>query len=188
MELKRDKTKQNKNSALDAFRQGREKGLMWYRFFALLVDFIIIATLYQLAVVFLGAPDIMDYMDLQEAVRGLAKDAPLVIERARIYQQCFVTVLAIGAAYEAVLLVLFDGSLGKLIFGFRVAPVNEERNAVLNKLMLVLRSAVRMLSIYLLTAIPFIILCLSALGNEEGRSGFDLCAGTRVIYRRRTNR
>ena len=188
MEQKKEKTKKSSNAALNAFKHKREKGYVRDRFFALLVDFIIIAVLYQLAVVFLGAPDIMEYVEMQEAVRGLAKDAPEVILRARIYQESFLTFLGIGAAYEALLLVLTGRSLGKLIFGFRVMPVNEDRNFFLKKLLLVLRAAVKMFSISLLAGIPFIVLCLTALSNEEGRSGFDICSGTKVTYRRRSNK
>jgi len=177
-----------KNAVLESFRQVREKGSISNRFFAMLVDFIIIGFLYQFAVVLLGAPDIRIYMEMQDVVQGLAKDAPEVIARMKLYQQCFIAFLGIGAAYEALFLVLLRGSLGKLLFGFRVASYNEERSTVLCKLMLVLRAAVKALSIYLLSAIPFILLCLTTFSNPEARSGFDMFAGTKLLYKRRSNR
>ena len=175
----------NKNSAFQSFRHAREKGSILYRVFALVVDFIIIWLLYQIAVVVFGAADVNDYVRMQDAVQGLAKDAPEVIERMRLWQQWFITFLGIGAAYEAIFLLLLRGTVGKLMFGFRVVSNNEDRNIVLCKLLLVLRSVVKALSMYLVSAIPFIFLCLTTFGNAEARSGFDLFAGTKVMYKRR---
>jgi len=177
-----------KNKALESFRQVREKGSVINRFFAMLVDVFIICALYQLSILLLGAPDYMAYVDMQEVVQGLAKDAPEVIERMRLFQQCFITFLGIAAAYEALFLVLLRGTVGKLLFGFRVVSKNEDRSIVLCKLLLVLRAAVKALSIYLLSAIPFILFCLTTLSNAEARSGFDLLAGTKLLYKRRINK
>jgi len=171
-----------RNAAIQSFRHAREKGSILYRFFALVIDFIIIGLLYQIAVVLFGAPDVSVYLEMQEAVQGLAKDAPEVIERMRLWQQCWITFLGIGAAYEAIFLILFRGTAGKLMFGFRVESNNEDRNVILCKLLLVLRSVVKALSLYLVSAIPFIFLCLTTFGNAEGRSGFDLFSGTKVMY------
>jgi len=132
-----------RNAALQSFRHAREKGSILYRFFALVIDFVIIGLLYQIAVSVFGAPDVSVYLEMQEAVQGLAKDAPEVIERMRLWQQCWITYIGIGAAYEAIMLILFRGTVGKLMFGFRVVSNNEDRNVVLCKIMLVLRSAVK---------------------------------------------
>jgi len=182
------KTPRESNAVLNSFRQARERGSIINRLFALIIDFVIIGFLYQCAIALLGAPDIRVYLEMQELVRGLAKDAPEVIERMRIWQQCWITFLGIGAAYEALFLVLFRGTVGKLLFGFRVVPYKEERNVIVHKLMLVLRAVMKSLSLYLVSAIPFVFLCLTTFGNAEARSGFDLFAGTKLLYKRRTNR
>jgi len=173
-----------RNAALQSFRHTREKGSVLFRFFALVIDFIIIWLLYTIAVVLLGAPDVNEYVRMQEVVQGLAKDAPEVIARMRLWQQCWITFLGIGATYEAVLLILFRGTIGKLLFGFRVVSNNEDRNVILSKLLLVLRAVVKALSLYLLSGIPFIFLCLTTFGNADARSGFDLFSGTRVLYKK----
>jgi len=184
--MAKDKAKapKERNAALQTFRQNREKGSILFRFFALLLDFIIIWVLYTIAVALLGAPDVNEYVRMQDAVQGLAKDAPEVIERMRLWQQCWITFLGIGAAYEAVFLMLFRGTVGKLLFGFRVVSNNEDRNVVLCKLLLVLRAVVKALSLYLVSGIPFVFLCLTTFGNANARSGFDLFSGTRLLYKK----
>jgi len=188
MEKKKGRAEKKKSTVFESFKHERERGFMMYRFFALVIDFIIISFIYQFVVVVFGAPDIVAYIEMQDVVRGLAKDAPEVIERARLYQQAFITFLAVGASYEALFLALFGRSLGKLLFGFRVVSNNEDRSVIIGKLALVLRSVVKALSLYLLSAIPFIFLCLTTFGNAESRSGFDLFAGTKTLYTRRSNK
>jgi len=173
-----------RNTAFQSFRQTREKGSVLYRLFALIIDFVIIWLLYRIAVALFGAPDVNEYVRMQDAVQGLAKDAPEVIERMRLWQQSWITFLSIGAAYEAIFLILFRGTAGKLLFGFRVVSNKEDRNAILCKLMLVLRAVVKALSLYLVSGIPFIFLCLTTFGNADARSGFDLFAGTRLLYKK----
>ena len=173
-----------KNNVLDSFRQAREKGSVRNRFLAAVIDFVIIGFLCQISFALFGAPDLGAYVDMQEVVQNLARDAPEVIERMKLWQEFITVAIAIGVIYEAMLLVLFGGTAGKLIFGFRVVSATEGRNTVLCKLLLILRAAVKGLSIYLLSAIPFIFLCLTTFGNAEARSGFDLFARTKVLYKK----
>jgi len=88
-----------------------------------------------------------------------------------------------GAVYGALQLVTFNATIGKLIFGFRLAPYKEDRSVILHKLLLALRPVVVALSIYIMSAIPYIILCLTTYGNAEARSGFDIFSGTKMIHR-----
>ena len=177
--------KKSKNTALQTFKQNREQGFIRNRFFAAFIDFVIIGFLCQFAFMLFGTPDLGTYLDMQEAVRGLARDAPEVVERMRLWQEIIVTVILIGVCYEALLLILFGGTAGKLFFGIKVVSVKEDRNIFLHKLLLIVRSAIKGLSIYLMSAIPFIFLCLTTFGNADARSGFDLFSGTKVLYKKR---
>ena len=173
------------NSAVNAFRQERPKGFMRKRFLALLIDIILIVALCYLIFMMFGTPDWVRYMQTQDLVRDLPAADPLVVERMALYQKCFVTSLIVAVVYEALLMVLFGGSVGKLIFRLRVVSSKEAKNPVLLKLRLALRSIIKALSLYLLSAIPFLFMCLTAFGNAEGRSGFDLFVGTKVIDKKR---
>ena len=178
-----NKQKEN-NSAVEHFKQERPKGFMRNRFFAMIIDFAVITFLCWGSFELFGFPDWGRYLQMQEAVRDLSVSDPLVNERARLYQQCFLATLAIGAVYEILFLTVCKATIGKLLFGLRVVDAKENRTSLLQKLMLVFRSGLKVLSIYLLTGIPFAFLCLTAFGNQEGRSGFDLFSGTKVIIKK----
>ena len=170
-----------KNSAVEAFKQSRPKGFMRNRLIALIIDFIVVALLCQLAFTLLGVPDWGQYLETQELVAGLPATDPLVLERMMLYQECFLVTLGIGVAYEGLMLVFLGASLGKLLLGLRVVSAKEDGHFLVGKLRLILRCVVKALSIYLLSALPFVFLCLTAFGNPEGRSGFDTFAGTKVM-------
>jgi uncharacterized RDD family membrane protein YckC len=168
-----------KNSALALLKQGPSANSMRHRFLAVAVDFVVIAFLCQISFALFGAPDWNGYLQTRELVRGLPASDPLVIARFKAYQDCFSLSLAIGAAAEALQLVLFGGTVGKLIFGLRVADTKSGSRASWPRL--VLRAALKAFSVYLLSAMPFIFLGLTAFGNPERRSGFDFFAGTKVM-------
>lgn len=181
MKNKKSSSEKPANTALGSFRHDRSKNFMRNRFIALVIDFIIISLICQLAFTLFGTPDWARYLQTQELITGLSKSDPLVIERTKLYQECFIVSLAIGFLYEALMLLIFGASVGKLVFGFRVTDTKEGANFFVSKLLLVLRAALKMVSIYLLSALPFIFLCLAAFGNEEGRSGFDMLSRTKVV-------
>lgn len=172
--------KKRENSVTRQFRRDRPKNYMLRRFMALLVDFVAVALICQLIYTLSGIPDWGRYLNTQDIVRGLPAADPAVLERSALYQQCIVASLAIALAYEALALVLFNASPGKLLLGFRVVMAKEGGSLPVGKLMLVLRSLIKALSIYLLSAIPFLILCLTVFSNADMRSGFDLFTGTKV--------
>ena len=175
-----------KNLAFESFRGGEtQKGYMRNRFFALVIDILVIVLLSWLMFILFKTPDWSRYWNTQDIVQGLTRDDPLVIERARLYQTCSIISLTIGAAYESLMLVLFRASLGKLIFRQRVVDTNENRSFVLGRLLLVVRTLIKMVSMSLLSMLPFIFMCLTAFGNSERRSGFDMFSGTKVVDIRR---
>jgi len=169
------------NAAIESLKHDRAKGFMRNRFLALFIDFIIVAMICQLIYRIFGTPDWDRYLQMQDMVRGLPASDPLVLERVRLYQECFITTLVIGVIYEACMLVFFGAPIGKLLFSLRVVNAADGRNFYMGKLMVILRSLIKALSIYLLSALPFIFLCLTAFGNPEARSGFDMFAGTKVV-------
>ncbi|MCL2818861.1 MAG: RDD family protein [Actinomycetia bacterium] len=174
-------TPKETNTALDRFKDNTDKGFLRNRFLALIVDLIVVTLLCQLVFTFFGLPDWPGYLQMQDAVIGLERTDPLVLERMRLYQVAFLYTLGIATVYESVMLILFRATIGKLIFRMRVEPDKESDSGLVRSLRYILRTLVKMSSIYLLSAVPFIFMCLTAFANEERRSGFDLFAGTRVI-------
>ena len=154
------------------------------RVVALLADGLAVMLLCQLLFMLTGAPDWGRYFMMQEAVKGLGKADALVLERTRLYQDCLLISCAVGAAYEALSLLFFRATLGKLAFGMRVVDAKPGRSFFMSRLMLAVRGLLKMASVYLLNAIPFVFLCLTAFGNAGKRSGFDMFTGTNVAIKR----
>jgi len=179
----KDKTKKKNNAAINAFKHERPKGFIRNRFLAALIDFIIVGFLCQLSVIAFGMPNWGAYMESQDAIRDLPREDQRVIERADLYNRCILISLGIGASYEVLFMALFDTTPGKQLFGLKLVFVKEKRSYLTNKAFYLVRAAVKAVSIYIISAIPFIFLCLTAYGNEEGRSGFDFVAGTRVMVK-----
>jgi len=183
MEKKKEREPKPNNKLIESFKHKREKGSIMFRVLATVLDFVIIAFLCQLMHILFGIADVETYLQMQDVVAGLAKDAPEVIERTRLWNKFLLEACAIGAAYGALQLVTFNATIGKLVFGFRLTPYKEDRNIILSKLLLALRPVVVALSIYIMSAIPYIILCLTVYGNAEARSGFDVFSGTKMIHK-----
>jgi len=181
MKKEEQNSKKKDNAALGALSNKYPKGYLFRRVVAAVVDLFVVTMLCQLAFILFGEPDWAKYTQMQEVVAGLPVTDPLVVERTQLYQRCFIITLLIGAAYESLFMMLFKASLGKLIFRMRVVDQKPDRNFFLSKLMLIVRAVLKSFSIYLLSAIPFVFLCLSIFGNDKGRSGFDSAVGTQVI-------
>ena len=177
-----------KGNLFTGLNGGYRKGYLRNRFFASVIDFFVVTVLCQYATMLFGEPDWPKYMAMQEAVVGLVAKDSLVIERMALFQRCFIITLIIAASYEAIMLLIFKGSLGKLILGLRVENLNPERNFWIGKLMLILRALIKAVSIYLISAIPFIFMSLSIFGNNKGQSGFDLFARTTVSDKRKVKK
>ena len=174
-----EKESTQKNKVIESFKHDQRS--LRYRFFAALIDYAIIAFICQLANMLFGVPDWRGYLQMQTAVTDLTADAPLVIERMSLFQEYFIISLLIGLVYDSLMMIAFKAPIGKLIFGFRVVDDKENRHFLLSKLLLILRAAIKALSIFLLSAIPFIFMSLTTFGNAAHRSGFDMFSGTKVI-------
>jgi len=178
---KREKTK--KKASFLSYQ--RPENYLKRRFFALLIDFVIVSFLALLVFSILGKPGWDSYLEMAEVVKGLPKSDPLVAERMILYQECMFTTMAVCLVYESVFLLTTQATIGKMIFGLKIADFQEGRNPWLSKLFLILRAMIRVVSLYLLSAVPFIFLCLTVYGNADVRSGFDLFTGTRVLMKDR---
>ncbi|MDR2869878.1 MAG: RDD family protein [Deferribacteraceae bacterium] len=157
------------------------KAFIRNRIIAFFIDFTIIMLLCKLAFIIFGVPDWGRYLATQSSITGLTVTDPLVIERMRLYQESFIWTLVIGMTYEALMLLIFQGTIGKLLFGLHVLPMKEDTSSAKAKLALIIRALIKALSLYLLSAIPFLFMCLTTFGNAEKRSGFDVFARTKVV-------
>jgi hypothetical protein len=177
--MKEKKEAAQKNKVIESFKHDHKP--LRFRFFAAVVDCVVITFICQFIGIIFGTPDWGKYLQMQTVIIDLARDDPLVLERMNLFQEYFIISLIIGLVYDSLMMILFKAPIGKLIFGFRVIDTREDRSFLISKLLLVLRAAIKALSIYLLSAIPFIFMCLTTFGNIEQRSGFDMFSGTKII-------
>lgn len=157
------------------------------RFLAFLIDAVIVVCIWFLAFQFFGKPDFMAVrlaMDTAGALPAGQNQEAMNLVFAK-FDEAFQFGLILWFAYEALTTVLLNGrTIGKLLMGLQIVPVNSARNPILNRLLFVVRSALKMLSLYLLQGFPFLICALSVF-TSSNRSGFDIFVRTKVETARR---
>jgi len=157
----------------------------WRRLGAVLIDLILIYLLSMISNYYFHQPDFSTVVDKFAAVRTLPQGDAYTqasMDASRAWTQTWFLFCMIGFGYEALTNLIFSGrTVGKLIFGLKAVPMNPKRNIVLNYVLLVVRSAIKLFTLFFYYAIPFIICGLTVLANKEGRSGFDMSVKTKVI-------
>ena len=173
-----------KNKVIASFKHDHKP--IRFRFFAAVIDWFVVWGLALMSGLLFGAPDWFKYMQMGTEVNNLAATDPLALEFMRFHQQCYILTLLIGWVYDSLMMIFFKASLGKLVFGLHVVDYKKGRRVLISKLFLILRAFIKGFSIYvMLLPIPYFIMCLTAFGNDEHRSGFDMFSGTKVIDVRR---
>lgn len=160
------------------------------RFSAFLIDLVLVVGIWYIFYQAIGKPDFMSVKVAMDAMGALPAEsqADAFTEVFAKFNEAFQYGLILWFIYEAFTTVVFRGSTpGKLIMGLQIIPMNPDRNLFLNILLLLVRSFVKMLFLYILQAIPFIICALAVFANSD-RSGFDFFVKTRVSERSETRR
>lgn len=162
-------------------------GMRGRRFGAFCADLLIVLGLSFLAYRFTGQPDffaVRAAMDAAQAAGG--QDMELTAAVFTQFNQAFRLLLLIAFGYEAVTQTITGGStLGKLLLGLRLVPMDPVRGRVLQLLLLWVRSALKLLSLYLFQGFPFLLCCLTIFTNGECRTGFDMAVKVRPEFRGR---
>lgn len=162
-----------------ASRANRSKRLQAFIFDAVIV-LIIIYIVYKVT----GAPDFPAVKQAMEAAKAGSpgSDAQeLANKMFDLFNSAYFVCLLIWFVYEAVTQLVFKGAtIGKRIVGLRIMPINPGRNFILHSLLLIVRSAIKCLFLYLFQGFPFLVACLTIFANTECRSGFDIFVRTYV--------
>ncbi len=160
-------------------------GMRSRRFLAFLLDACVVAALSFLLYRFTGQPDffaVRDAMDAMDAAGG--QDAALTAAFVSAFNKAYGLLMLLALCYEILLQLVTNGStVGKLVMGLQVVPVNSSRGRPLQYLLLCVRSTVKLASLYLFQGIPFIICCLTIFTNSECRTGFDMAVKCRTVPR-----
>lgn len=160
-------------------------GMRNRRFLAFLIDGAIVLFLSLLVYKIWGEPDffrVKAAMDAAEAAGG--QDTALTTAVFSEFDRAYGRFLLIAFAYEALTQILTNGSsIGKLLTDLQIIPQNSERSRVVHLLLLLVRSGIKMLSMYLFQGFPFLICCLTIFTNAECRTGFDMAIKARTVRR-----
>lgn len=160
-----------------------EQGMRTRRLLAFFVDFMAVLVLVFLIYSLTGEPDffrVQAAMDAAQEAGG--QDAELTSKMLNEFNHAYGMTLLIAFGYEVVLMLLTGGAtIGKLLLGLCIRPQNPGRRVLVHRLLLCIRSALKMLSIYLFQGFPFIICCLTIFTNRECRTGFDMAVRTNTV-------
>ena len=160
-------------------------GMRGRRFLAFCADLLFVLALCLLVYRLTGQPDffaVRAAMDAAQAAGGQAAALTAVFSQ---FDRAFRLLLLIAFGYEAASQTVTGGStLGKLLLGLRLVPMDPARGRLLQLLLLWVRSGLKLLSLYLLQGFPFLLCCLTALTNGECRTGFDMAVKVRPEFRR----
>lgn len=155
------------------------------RLIAFTIDMTIVLVLSSLAYRITGKPDfiaVRNAMDIAKSTLPGPEGQFLVNNVFALFNTAFLQTLLIWFIYEVVMQIISSGAtIGKLLMGFRIVPVPPERHWASYHLLMVFRSAIKCLFMFLFQGMPFLVACLSMFTNKECRSGFDVFAKTRVV-------
>lgn len=155
------------------------------RFTAFVIDVVVVLGLVSLAYSITGKPD---FIAVRTAMDTAKSGMPGPVGQAllnnvfALFNAAYCQTLFIGFVYEAVMQLFFSGAtIGKLLMRFRIVPVKPERHLAVHHSLMMVRSAVKCLFLFLFQGIPFLVACLSMFTNKESRGGFDVFARTQVV-------
>ncbi|MEM1486334.1 RDD family protein [Oscillospiraceae bacterium PP1C4] len=153
------------------------------RFAAFVIDVLIMFFIWFAVYSMTGKPDYYSVQLAMDAVKGAAGADAQALTHTMLsrFNEAYGFSLMLWFAYESITQLLFSGAtIGKKVMKLRVVPLNPNRKPIVHYLLLIARSAIKMLSLYLFQGFPFAICQLTIFSNKEGRSGMDMFVKTRV--------
>ncbi|MDR2661580.1 MAG: RDD family protein [Treponema sp.] len=154
------------------------------RFLAFVLDLAIVLLLVLAVYLITGTPDYPGIKEAMDAVKE-AGDGPETQELMNrvfsLFNAAYIETLLIWFAAEVLGQVFLQGaSLGKFIMGLRILPMNPNRSWTVHYLLLTLRSALKLVMLYLFQGFPFFLAILSIFVTHKARAGYDIFVKTYV--------
>jgi uncharacterized RDD family membrane protein YckC len=154
------------------------------RFVAFALDLAVILLVVLAVYTVTGTPDYPGVKEDMDAVRE-AGDGPgtqeLMDRVFSLFNRAYIETLLIWFAAEVLEQFMFNGaSLGKFIMGMRILPMNPNRSRALHYLLLVVRSLLKIVMLYLFQGFPFFLALLSIFVTQKARAGYDIFVKTYV--------
>ncbi|MDR1143570.1 MAG: RDD family protein [Spirochaetaceae bacterium] len=154
------------------------------RFLAFVLDAALVLLVVFVVYLITGTPDYPGIKEAMDAVKE-AGDGPETQELMNrvfsLFNAAYIETLLIWFAAEALGQFFLKGaSLGKFIMGLRILPMNPDRSWTLHYLLLTLRSALKLIMLYLFQGFPFFLAILSIFVTQKARAGYDIFVKTYV--------
>jgi uncharacterized RDD family membrane protein YckC len=163
---------------------GTSAGYRRRRFLAFVFDLALVVVVTFVVYLITGTPDYPGVKSAMDAVRE-AGDGPetqaLMAGVFALFNSAYIETLIIWFVLEVLAQIAFKGSsLGKFFMGLRILPMNSDRGWPLHHLLLVVRSAFKMVMLYLFQGFPFFLALLSIFVTPKARAGYDFFVRTYV--------
>lgn len=155
------------------------------RFAAFAIDLILVVMIWFFSYQLFGTPDFMSVKTALDAAQLLPVELQpeAMLEVFSKFNEAYLFGLILWFGYDVLTTLVLNGrTIGKLITGLQIVPINPERNRILSYVLLPVRSLVKILSLSLLQGFPFII-CGLTVFTTKNRSGFDVFVRTCVTER-----
>jgi uncharacterized RDD family membrane protein YckC len=154
------------------------------RFLAFVFDIALVLLLVLTVYKITGTPDYPAVKTAMDAVKQ-AGDSPetqaLMNTVFSLFNGVYIETLLIWFGAEVITQMIFKGSsLGKFFMGLRILPVNPDRSWPLHYVLLTVRSAIKILMMYLFQGFPFFLALLSIFVTQKARAGYDFFVKTYV--------
>jgi uncharacterized RDD family membrane protein YckC len=149
------------------------------RFLSFIIDFVIIAILCYISYLIFRKPDFYAVKAAMDAMTDTSNQEA-VNKVMTTFNHEYWTSLIIWFIYEAITTLIFSATIGKLVLKLKIMPQKEQKHILLFKLKLLLRTALKMVTLALFQGFPFFIAALTVLVGNGSESGFDKMVKTFV--------
>ncbi|MDR0425170.1 MAG: RDD family protein [Clostridiales Family XIII bacterium] len=157
------------------------------RLLAFVIDVLVLLCVFFILYSLTGLPDypaVKLGMDHLNALQGSPQAQAAADAVFAQFNVVYMHSLIIWFVYELATSIIFRGStLGKLVCGIRIVDKKSGTYSPKTIIRLAIRSLVKMLFMFFLQGLPFLISSLSIFANPESRAGIDYFAGTKPADR-----
>lgn len=154
------------------------------RFTAFLIDVAVVLAIIFLVFSITGKPDFPSVKAAMDAA-GEETSGPNAQALGNImfslFNEAYFQSLIIWFIYEVFTQFILSGAtIGKRVMGLRIFSINPNRNWIVQNLILITRSTIKLAFLYIFQGFPFFIAVLTIFANNQCRAGYDIFVKTYV--------
>ncbi|HML36362.1 MAG TPA: RDD family protein [Bacillota bacterium] len=159
------------------------------RLAAFLIDLAAVGIILSVLYAVTGAPDfpaVASEMKRANMAANSSQAQEITRNMMSLFNTAYLQALLVWFCYEVLTLIIFGGSTpGKLAMRLRLVPADGKRGRLAGRLLMVLRSFLKVLMLFLFQGFPFLLSVLYIFMDGESRTGYDRIARLTVKDRER---